>query len=128
MEGYRSGLDGAGRLIVVSNREPYFRDAGGAWQRTAGGLVSALEPVMRRAGGVWLAWNPGVESHEVSTAELPAEDPFFTLLQVPVTAAEIHGFYDGCANRALWPLCHYAFETCHPGISHARQSRPSGSR
>ncbi|MGH8496804.1 MAG: alpha,alpha-trehalose-phosphate synthase (UDP-forming) [Gammaproteobacteria bacterium] len=112
-EGYRAGLDGAGRLILVSNREPYFLDGEGRRQRAPGGLVSALEPVMRHSGGAWLAWNPGADGQSVSVAQVPDDDPCFTLRRVPVTPDEIKGFYDGCANRALWPLCHYAFEACH---------------
>lgn len=119
MDGYRSGLDGAGRLILVSNREPYFRGEDGRWQRTPGGLVSALEPVMRRSGGAWwLAWNPGIEDGSIIETEVPEDDPSFTLRRVPVGPDEIKGFYDGCANRALWPLCHYALDTCHFDPAH----------
>ncbi|MGB4896026.1 MAG: NRDE family protein, partial [Nitrospira sp.] len=47
------------RLIVVSNREPYEHRLVKnhlIWERTSGGLISALDPVMRRLGGTWIAW------------------------------------------------------------------------
>ena len=46
------------RLILVSNREPYARRRGAdgvRFERTAGGLVTALDPVMRASGGTWIA-------------------------------------------------------------------------
>jgi trehalose 6-phosphate synthase len=42
------------RLIVVSNREPYEHRLVKnhlVWERTSGGLVSALDPMMRRLRG-----------------------------------------------------------------------------
>ena len=59
----------AGRLVVVSNREPYphARDAAGAIsvERPAGGLALALDPVLRALGGSWVAWGHGDADREV---------------------------------------------------------------
>ena len=98
------------RLVVVSNREPYRQvDVGGetVWQRTTGGLVSALDPVMRRCHGTWIAWEPNSENGEGSRERVPGEAPRFTLRRVPLLRAEVERYYDGMANNALWPLCHY---------------------
>ena len=49
------------KLIIVSNREPYFikRAADGrvVTQPSTGGLVAALEPLLRAHGGVWISWS-----------------------------------------------------------------------
>jgi alpha,alpha-trehalose-phosphate synthase [UDP-forming] len=103
------------RLLLVSNREPYVRkvtDQGERLERTAGGLVTALDPVMRASGGVWIAWRPDAEPGADSRLEVPAEGSRFTLRQVPLTKKEVAGYYNGFANGALWPLCHYFVDRC----------------
>jgi trehalose 6-phosphate synthase len=104
------------RLVVVSNREPYRRvevDGDTVWQRTTGGLVTALDPVMRRCHGTWIAWEPNSENGEGSREKVPGEPPRFTLRRVPLLRAEVERYYDGMANNALWPLCHYFVDRCH---------------
>jgi alpha,alpha-trehalose-phosphate synthase [UDP-forming] len=111
------GLLGDRRLVLVSNREPYVRKRGpdgkGFFERTTGGLVTALDPVMRRCGGVWLAWDPGGDPKAQHRFEVPERGPTFTLRQVPLTSREVRRYYFGFANRALWPLCHYFIDRCH---------------
>ncbi|MCA5893040.1 trehalose-6-phosphate synthase [Isoptericola sp. NEAU-Y5] len=90
---------------MVANRLPvdFTVDENGDvdWQRSPGGLVTALEPVMRGADGAWVGWSgaPGLE-HEPFTAD--------EMLLVPVTlsADEIERYYEGFSNDTLWPLYH----------------------
>ncbi|MBC8473751.1 MAG: trehalose-6-phosphate synthase, partial [Candidatus Omnitrophica bacterium] len=45
-------------LIVASNREPYIhthKKAKIIFQRSAGGVVTALDPVMKACSGLWIA-------------------------------------------------------------------------
>ncbi len=108
-------LLGGHRLLLVSNREPYVRKRtadGVRFERTAGGLVSALDPVMRGSGGVWVAWQPDESPELESRYQVPGEAPQFTLRQVPLTQREVAGYYHGFANRALWPLFHYFVDRC----------------
>jgi len=115
-------LLGDRRLLLVSNREPYVRKRtpeGVRFERTTGGLVTALEPVMRESGGVWVAWQPEGEARDqrdgaVSESRfcVPADGPQFTLRQVPLSKLEVARYYHGFANRALWPLCHYFIARC----------------
>jgi len=108
-------LLGGRRLVLVSNREPYVRKripGGVRLERTAGGLVTALDPVMRASGGVWVAWQPEGEPGREPRFQVPAEEPQYTLRQVPLTQKEIARYYYGFANRALWPLCHYFVDRC----------------
>lgn len=103
------------KVVVASNREPYRaveRDDGSpVMVRTDGGLVTALDAAMRQCGGAWVAWEPPAEpasSLAVGQADLP-----FTFRGVPVSRREVRGYYDGLANRALWPIFHYSLEHCH---------------
>jgi len=114
-EGLARRLLGDRRLLLVSNREPYVRKRTGdgvVFERTTGGLVTALDPVMRGSGGVWVAWQPEGDPSLEPRYRVPAEGPQFTLRQVPLTQREVARYYYGFANRALWPLCHYFVDRC----------------
>jgi trehalose 6-phosphate synthase len=120
------------RLIVVANREPYIhvrrtQDARGVWNwlrgrkqtekiewtRPASGLVTALDPVMRAFGGTWIAHGAGSGDREAADSRgyvrVPPDKPSYMLRRMWLTAEEEQGYYYGCANNALWPLCHIAY-------------------
>jgi trehalose 6-phosphate synthase len=120
------------KLIVVANREPYIhirqrRTARGFWNwlrgqketvglewtRPASGLVTALDPVMRACGGTWIAHGSGNADRETADPRgrirVPPDRPSYTLRRVWLTEEEEQGYYYGCANGALWPLCHIAY-------------------
>lgn len=107
-------LLGSRRVLTVSNREPYIRKTTPQgtieYEIRAGGLVTALTPVMRSCGGVWIAWEP---ENEPRREQVPGEGPCFTLRQVPLTKDDVEQYYQGFANRALWPLCHYFVDRCY---------------
>lgn len=120
------------RLILVANREPYIhmrrkRSARGLWNwirgrketegiewtRPASGLVTALDPVMRACGGTWIAHGSGSADRETADSRgrlrVPPDRPSYNLRRVWLTEEEEQGYYYGCANNALWPLCHIAY-------------------
>ncbi|MGA8154044.1 MAG: trehalose-6-phosphate synthase [Terriglobales bacterium] len=110
----RTRLDG-GRLLVVSNREPYMHlRKGKAWEVVVppSGLVTALEPVLRACDGTWIAHGSGdadaqtVDQHD--RLRVPPDDPRYALRRVWLTKSEEEGYYYGFANEGLWPLCHIA--------------------
>ncbi len=90
------------RLIVVSNRVTPS-DEGDA---SAGGLAVAVLAALKQRGGLWFGWNgktcqgtdPNpeiVKTGSLTFATLPMPEPDFDL------------YYNGYANRSLWPLFHY---------------------
>ncbi len=87
---------------MVANREP-VRRVGAGYQVAVGGLAAALYPALSARGGVWVAWGPG------GTGERIALDGL-TVVRVPLTRAEVEGYYAGLANQALWPLFHLFLE------------------
>ncbi len=106
-----------GRLLVVSNREPYLhelRDGQPQLLIPAGGLVTALDPVLQAGGGVWVAHGSGAADRQMADAQgrlaVPPDDPTYTLRRVWLTPEEEQGYYYGFANEGLWPLCHLAHE------------------
>jgi trehalose 6-phosphate synthase/phosphatase len=92
--------------VVVSNRLPITVAKQGEHtvvRRSTGGLVSALEPVLERRGGTWVGW-AGVPAE--TAVELPPARTPYAIVPVPLSRAEVKGFYDGFANATLWPLFH----------------------
>lgn len=106
---------GEGRLIVVSNREPYTHMHRGKSIEVdvpASGVVTAIEPVLRACDGTWVAHGSGdadmetVDSHD--RLLVPPDEPHYTLRRVWLSKEEEEGYYYGFANEGLWPLCHIA--------------------
>ena len=100
-------------FILVSNREPYehVRGPHGIEVRTpAGGVVSALDPTLRRIHGTWVAWGSGSADRDVTDecgrVRVPPDEESYTLRRVWLEDHEVEAYYDGFANRSLWPLCH----------------------
>ena len=44
----------------------------------------------------------------------PGDAPAFTIRRVPLEVGEFEAFYEGMANRVLWPLSHYLVEHVEP--------------
>lgn len=96
-------------LVVVANRLPVdvtaTVDADGAtrltFQRSPGGLVTALGPVMRADDGAWVGWSGTPDRHLE-----PFESDGMTLWPVPLSADDVALYYEGFSNATLWPLYH----------------------
>ncbi len=116
----RRNLGAGGRLIIVSNREPFVHEhnAGGiVCKQPAGGLTAALSPLLNCSGGVWVAQGTGSADREVvdshSRIMVPPDRPTYTLRRVWLSERLRREYYCGLANRALWPLCHNAYQRPH---------------
>ena len=92
-------------LVVAANRLPVERvvDAGGegTWQRSPGGLVSAMESVMQGREAAWVGW-----AGESGPAPEPFHQGDLYLRPVSLTSAEIAEYYEGFSNDTLWPIYH----------------------
>ncbi|AQX17024.1 trehalose-6-phosphate synthase [Tessaracoccus lapidicaptus] len=92
-------------FVVVANRLPVDRvtasDGSVDWRTSPGGLVTALEPVMRQRGGAWIGWH-GAADEQVA----PFEHDGYSVVPVPLSAAEYEEYYEGFSNATLWPLYH----------------------
>lgn len=91
-----------GRLVVVSNRVAEIDSRGEA---SKGGLAMALSAALREHQGLWFGW-----SGQASEAPGPARvrhNGGIDVATIDLTADDIDNYYNGFANRTLWPLCHY---------------------
>jgi trehalose 6-phosphate synthase/phosphatase len=100
------------RLVVVSNRLPLtLRRVGEGWRadRSTGGLVAAVAPILKRTGGLWIGWPGDTPSgREAGRDEQLAEwrrREGYVAVDLPEGIAS--DFYEGYANRTLWPLFHH---------------------
>ncbi|MFN3816852.1 trehalose-6-phosphate synthase [Brevundimonas sp.] len=91
------------RLIVVSNRVSAPKDAG---ESSTGGLAAALSAALRRYDGIWFGWSG--ETTETFTGELKMEDRAgVTVALVDLEGQDVEEYYNGYANKTLWPLFHH---------------------
>ncbi len=93
-------------VVVVANTLPVrrVREKGKpSWERSPGGLVSALTPIVERSQGAWVGW-----SGTAGRAPEPFVHDNIANIPVSISAAELRGFYQGVCNRTLWPLYHDA--------------------
>jgi trehalose 6-phosphate synthase len=111
-----SGIDKATKVIVVSNRQPWFHERvadGIRATRPASGLVTALEPIIEAVGGTWIAHGSASADRLVvdrkNRVRLPEQNPRFTLRRLWLSPKEEEGYYYGISNKALWPLCHIVY-------------------
>jgi len=90
------------RLIVISNRV----SAGGGAQ---GGLAVALTAALREMGGIWFGWSGEVTEEFTGHINFQRRDGV-TTATVDLEQQDIEEYYNGYANRTLWPLFHYRID------------------
>ncbi|ESQ79087.1 alpha,alpha-trehalose-phosphate synthase (UDP-forming) [Asticcacaulis sp. YBE204] len=91
------------RLIVVSNRvNPPADTAVG----TQGGLAMALSAALREENGIWFGWSGQVT--DTYTGHLSIQKiGGVTVALTDLEQQDVQEYYNGYANRTLWPLFHY---------------------
>ena len=92
-----------GRLIVVSNR---VQPPGDAADGAVGGLAMALAAALREHSGVWFGWS-GQTIPEYSGQLAVQRTGGITVATVDLEEQDVEEYYNGYANRTLWPLFHY---------------------
>lgn len=94
------------RLIVISNRVAAI--TGGA-AGSQGGLAVALQAALRECRGLWFGWSG--EVIDEFTGHINFErGGGVTTATVDLEEQDVAEYYDGYANRTLWPLFHYRID------------------
>jgi trehalose 6-phosphate synthase len=91
------------RLIAVSNRVSVPKPSN---QPSAGGLAVALQSALKRYNGIWFGWS-GEVSEASSTRLQIIKKGGVTFATIDLPKEDYEAYYNGYANRSLWPLCHY---------------------
>lgn len=93
------------RLIVVSNRVSVPTRTG----TRAGGLEVALQAVFRMRPGIWFGWSGRVvRPGAIETRTINSGNEQYILTDL--TEEDQKEYYDGFANRVLWPILHYRLD------------------
>ncbi len=96
-----------GRLVVVSNRVPPPVDKGAS----AGGLAVALRAALEETGGLWLGWSGGTAEDSDGPPEVKTRtEGNISFSVLDLSKRDQEEYYQGFANRALWPLLHYRLD------------------
>ncbi|PPD13575.1 MAG: trehalose-6-phosphate synthase [Methylobacterium sp.] len=92
------------RLIVISNRVqvPKGDDEG-----AQGGLAVALFAALRRQNGIWFGWSGETGESRELRFETNAD---VTTAVIDLSEQDVEEYYNGYANRTLWPLFHYRLD------------------
>jgi trehalose 6-phosphate synthase len=86
--------------VVVSNRVALPE------QTATGGLASAMRAALQERGGLWFGWSGKIA--RLTAAEVHRQrDGVVDYATIDLSRTDHEDFYDGFANRTLWPLLHY---------------------
>jgi len=94
------------RLIVVSNRVTPPAPEGGSSQ---GGLAMAISAALREYSGIWFGWS-GQSTPEFNGQISVQRAGGVTVATMDLEEQDIQEYYNGYANRTLWPLFHYRID------------------
>jgi trehalose 6-phosphate synthase len=94
------------RLIVVSNRVTPPAATG---QESVGGLAMALAAALREYSGIWFGWS-GRTTTEFTGQLSMNRTAGVTVATVDLEEADLEEYYNGYANKTLWPLFHYRLD------------------
>ncbi|MGY0558053.1 alpha,alpha-trehalose-phosphate synthase (UDP-forming) [Lysobacter sp. A421] len=92
------------RLVIVSNRVAL------PGQPSSGGLAVALHAALEETGGMWFGWSGRItgqsgELHELDESS-HGEAPIH-YATIDLSQRDHDDYYNGFANRTLWPLLHF---------------------
>ncbi|WP_404338227.1 trehalose-6-phosphate synthase [Sphingomonas sp. MMS12-HWE2-04] len=94
------------RLIVISNR---VSAPDGSTSGAQGGLAVALQAALREMGGIWFGWSGELTDEFTGQINFQRNEGV-TTATIDLEAQDVDEYYNGYANRTLWPLFHYRID------------------
>jgi len=91
------------RLIVVSNRVA----VPGTEAPQAGGLAVAVNAALKQREGIWFGWSGRVAEDGAALQPTVVRRQRRTFITLDLSAVDFQEYYNGFANRVLWPILHY---------------------
>jgi trehalose 6-phosphate synthase len=91
------------RIVIVSNRVAVPESARAP---LAGGLAVAVKAALKNRNGLWFGWSGKI-------ADKPSEEPRTVVVNkvaytlIDLAENDFQEYYNGLANRVLWPILHY---------------------
>lgn len=100
------------RLVVVSNRVAI------PGETRAGGLAVGLQAALQERGGLWFGWS-GKTVRDASGALHELQDGNIRYATIDLNKQDLDAYYNGFANRTLWPLLHFRLDL----VDYTRETR-----
>jgi trehalose 6-phosphate synthase len=94
------------RVVVVSNRVAVPSRHGAS---QAGGLAVAIRPVLKRHPGIWFGWSGRLAAPSDVTVRT-SQQGHQTYVLIDLVEKDYQEYYNGYANRVLWPILHYRLD------------------
>jgi trehalose 6-phosphate synthase len=94
-----------GRIVIVSNRVAVPQKG----DKSAGGLEVVIRATLKRHGGTWFGWSGAVAGPEGLQLR-SAESDGISLTLTDLSREDFEEYYNGFANRVLWPILHYRID------------------
>jgi trehalose 6-phosphate synthase len=91
-----------GQLVIVSNRVSIPEKNA---DLRAGGLEVAVNAAFKNKSGIWFGWSGKVTAHTRITTEKVHDK--ITYITLDLSREDHKEYYNGFANRVLWPILHY---------------------
>ncbi|WP_045727030.1 alpha,alpha-trehalose-phosphate synthase (UDP-forming) [Xanthomonas sp. GPE 39] len=91
------------RLVVVSNRVAV------PGENHAGGLAVGLLAALKERGGMWFGWSGKTVRGDSGALHEQTQGPI-RFVTMDLNRADVDGYYNGFANRTLWPLLHFRLD------------------
>ncbi len=91
------------RLVIVSNRVAV------PGENRPGGLAVALQAALQENGGLWFGWS-GKTVREASGELCEQSEGGICYVTMDLNRGDHEAYYNGFANRTLWPLLHFRLD------------------
>jgi trehalose 6-phosphate synthase len=75
----------------------------------AGGLEVSIRPALKKRGGIWFGWSGRVADEAPGPAKTVVHDNV-SYVTIDLQKHDYEEFYNGFANRVLWPILHYRLD------------------
>ena len=94
------------QLVIVSNRVAIPEKSE---KLRAGGLEVAVDAAFKHRSGIWFGWSGKVTTRtKVATREVVHGN--VTYITLDLSKEDHQEYYNGFANRVLWPILHYRID------------------
>jgi trehalose-6-phosphate synthase len=91
-------------LIIISNRVAV---PGNEAPRQAGGLAVAVDAALKQREGIWFGWSGRVADDGAAPQPMVVRRQRRTFITLDLSSVDFQEYYNGFANRVLWPILHY---------------------
>ena len=98
------GADMSGRIVIVSNRVAVPETPRAP---VAGGLAVAVKAVLKNRNGLWFGWSGKVDDAAAGAEPHTIQMNKITYSLIHLSNLDYQEYYNGLANRVLWPILHY---------------------